>query len=154
MSDEPNKTTLLTLAAQIVAAHVSHNNVAADALPSLITSVFKSLSGADKPVTPEKAEPAVPIKKSVFNDHIICLDCGQAFKTIRRHLNTDHELTPEAYREKWGLPRDYPMTAPAYSAQRSALAKELGLGRKAKVAPEPKVIKVPAEKRGRPKKIL
>ena len=155
MPDEPNKPTLLVFATQIVAAHVSHNKVASDTLPSLIRSVFGALSGASGAADAQsnKSEPAVPIKKSVLRDHIVCLDCGKHFSMLKRHLNTDHHMTPDAYRAKWGLPRDYPMVSSDHSERRSTLAKKFGLGRKAAAPiPEPMVAKAPAGQRGRPRK--
>jgi len=131
MSDNSGDAHLLGLTAQIVSAHVSNNSVQPEALPALIQSVFKTLAGAGKE-TPEpvKLEPAVPIKKSVANDHIICLEDGKKLKMLKRHLATAYNMTPQQYRERWGLPADYPMVAPDYAKQRSALAKEIGLGRK------------------------
>ena len=111
---------------------MANNPVQPDALPALIQSIFKTLAGAGKE-TPEqvKPEPAVPIKKSVFDDHIVCLEDGKKMKMLKRHLATAYNLTPQQYREPWGLPHDYPMVAPEYAKRRSALAKEIGLGRKA-----------------------
>jgi predicted transcriptional regulator len=144
---------LLRLAAEIVSAHVSNNSLTPDALPGLITSVYSTLSalGTEPPVA-EKREPAVPIKKSVFPDHIVCLEDGKKLKMLKRHLATTYNLTPEQYREKWGLPANYPMVAPDYAAHRSTLAKSIGLGRKPAlvVAAEPE--KAPA-RRGRPPKV-
>ena len=147
-----------SLAADIVAAYVSNNSVQAAELPALIQSVHASLMEAaaglvEAPADAPK-EPAVPIKKSVTNDHIVCLEDGKKFKSLKRHLSTAFGLTPSAYRTKWGLPNDYPMVAPAYAAQRSALAKQIGLGSAhaaAKAAqPAAKVVAAPAAKR--PKK--
>ena len=123
MSDQ-----VLNLAAQIVSAHVEHNTVSVKDLPALIQSVYATLAqaGVQAP-EPEKQEPAVPIKKSVFPDHIICLEDGKKFKSMRRHLG-QLGLTPEEYRAKWNLPSDYPMVAPNYAAQRSEMAKKIGLG--------------------------
>jgi len=120
----------LELTTQIVAAHVANNRIEPDQLPELIRSVFGALNSAGQP--PEEAktkEPAVPVKKSVFNDHLVCLECGGNFKILKRHLQSDHDLTLEQYRERFGLPRDYPMVAPEYAEMRSSLAKEIGLGR-------------------------
>jgi predicted transcriptional regulator len=128
---EPMSDQVLTLAAQIVSSHVSHNAVATEDLPALIHSVYTTLARAGTPVVePEKLQPAVPVKKSVFPDHIICLEDGKKLKMLKRHLQTSYGLTPDQYREKWGLPRDYPMVAPNYAEKRSALAKSIGLGRK------------------------
>lgn len=116
----------------VVAAYVSKNPVSTADLPGLIASVYKALSGLGAPDAPPAAvqEPAVPVKKSVTPDFIICLDDGKKFKSLRRHI-TMLGYTPESYRAKWGLPADYPLVCASYSAKRSALAKEHGLGRKA-----------------------
>lgn len=122
---------VLGLTAQIVSAHVSNNSVAPDALPNLIQEVYRTLAGVGKePVVPDKQQPAVPIKKSVFPDHIICLEDGKKLKMLKRHLKTSYNMTPEQYREKWQLPPDYPMVAPNYARHRSSLAKKIGLGTK------------------------
>jgi predicted transcriptional regulator len=122
---------VLGLTAQIVSAHVRHNAVAPDALPSLIQEVYRALTNIDKqPAEAEKPTPAVPVKQSIRQDRIICLEDGKAFSMLKRHLMTDHKLTPQQYRERWGLQRDYPMVAPNYARTRSALAKKIGLGRK------------------------
>jgi predicted transcriptional regulator len=105
--------------------------VSPDALPALIQEVFKTLSGVGKePTQPDKPQPAVPVKKSVFADHIICLEDGKKLKMLKRHLKTAYNMTPEQYRERWGLPQDYPMVAPSYARHRSSLAKKIGLGTK------------------------
>jgi predicted transcriptional regulator len=136
---------ILSLTADIVSAHVANNNVAAVQLPGLIRDVHQTLSTVGQaPAEPIKAEPSVSALKSVFADHILCLDCGQSFKTLKRHIRTDHQMTPDEYRTKWDLPPSYPMVTPEYAATRSELAKDNGLGRKV-AAPLPK-------KRGRPKK--
>ena len=132
MSDQPAHY-ILGITAQIVAAHLANNQVDAAALPSLIQSVYRTLSSVDEPA-PEAAaaqHPAVPVKKSVFPDFIVCLEDGKKLKMLKRHLQTSYNLTPDGYRTKWGLPRDYPMVAPNYASTRSALAKQIGLGRKA-----------------------
>lgn len=122
---------VLGLTAQIVSAHVRHNTVAPDALPGLIQEVYRTLMNVGKqPAQTEKPMPAVPVKQSIRQDRIICLEDGKSFSMLKRHLMTDHKLTPQQYREKWGLPRDYPMVAPNYAQTRSALAKKIGLGRK------------------------
>src|SRR3954454_15732305 len=124
---------ILGLTAQIVSAHVSKNQIGTDALPSLIQSVYRSLSTASKVETtaPEAPRtPAVPVKKSVFPDYIVCLEDGKRLKMLKRHLQTSYGLSPDAYRAKWGLAREYPMVAPNYAATRSGLAKQIGLGRK------------------------
>ena len=122
---------VLGLTAQIVSAHVSNNSVAPDALPNLIQEVYRTLAGVGKePTVPDKQQPAVPVKKSVFPDHIICLEDGKKLKMLKRHLKTSYNMTPEQYREKWQLPPDYPMVAPNYARHRSSLAKKIGLGTK------------------------
>lgn len=122
--------------AEIVAAYVSKNHVPRDELAGLIASVFGALglsaTVTEEPATAEPLVPAVPVKKSVTPDYLICLEDGKQFKSLKRHLMTHYDLTPEAYRQKWGLPADYPMVAASYAAKRSELAKSIGLGRKAK----------------------
>jgi predicted transcriptional regulator len=131
MPESTPATSVLGLTAQIVSAHVSNNSVSPDALPSLIQEVFKTLSGVGKdPVLPERPQPAVAIKKSVLPEHIICLEDGKKLKMLKRHLKTSYNMTPEQYRERWGLPPDYPMVAPNYAKHRSSLAKKIGLGTK------------------------
>ena len=131
MSDDAGNADVLGLTAQIVSAHVSKNNVAPDALPALIQDVFRTLSNVGRePVQADKPQPAVPVKKSVFPDHIICLEDGKKLKMLKRHLKTSFNMTPEQYRERWGLPADYPMVAPDYASHRSSLAKKIGLGTK------------------------
>jgi len=124
---------VLGLAARIVAAHVSHNAVEASALPALIHEVFRALSTVGqevvRPAEKKQQGPAVPWKKSVFPDYIVCLEDGKKLKMLKRHLKTAYNLTPEAYRERWGLPADYPMVAPNYATHRSSLAKRSGLGK-------------------------
>ena len=122
---------VLGLAAQIVSAHVSYNSVAPDQLPGLIRQVFNTLATAEQATTvPPKPESAVTVRQSVTAGHIVCLDCGKHFSMLKRHLMTDHKLTPEQYRQRWELPRSYPLVAPNYAKTRSALAKKIGLGRK------------------------
>jgi len=136
MSDNSNEAHLLGLTAQIVSAHVANNSVQPESLPALIQSVFKTLAAAGKDaVEPVKLEPAVPIKRSIFSDHIVCLEDGKKLKMLKRHLATSYQLTPQQYRERWGLPHDYPMVAPDYAKHRSALAKQIGLGRKPSAEP-------------------
>src|SRR5271154_3596497 len=133
MTDQTNPNELLTLTADIVAAHVGSNSVPVADLPQLIGEVYRTLAtlGAHG-VAPERPDPAVPIKKSITPDYIICLDDGKKLKMLKRHLKTAYDLTPEDYRERWGLPPDYPMVAPNYAKQRSKLAKEIGLGTRAR----------------------
>jgi predicted transcriptional regulator len=139
MTENEKNAGTIELTADVISAYVSNNPVPVSELPSLIAQVHQSLVGltngsATEPV--EKLVPAVPIKKSVTPDYIVCLDDGKKFKSLKRHLKTTFGITPEEYRVKWNLPSDYPMVAPAYAAARSALAKQMGLGRKPK-APEP-----------------
>jgi predicted transcriptional regulator len=128
MADE----TLLTLASDIVSAHVSNNSVAVGDLPALIQSVYASLAKLGEAQAPieEKREPAVSIRSSVKPDAVTCLECGARFKMLKRHLSTDHDLTPDAYRARWSLPTSYPLVAPDYAAKRKELAVKIGLGRK------------------------
>ena len=123
---------ILALTAEIVAAHVGNNAVAGAEVVALIQSVFDTLNGlaTNEPAGAGELTPAVPIKRSVTDDYIVCLEDGKKLKMLKRHLMTDHGMTPEAYRAKWGLKPDYPMVAPNYSAQRQELAKQIGLGRK------------------------
>ena len=127
---EDMRETLVTLTADIVAAHVSNNSVAISDLPLIIQNVHSALSGlGTKAVEPEiKQEPAVSVRASVKPDHIVCLEDGKKFKSLKRHLRTHFNLTPEQYREKWSLPPDYPMVAPNYAKARSDLARQMGLG--------------------------
>lgn len=139
MSD--NNTELLELTTSIVSAYVASNNVQPSDLVGLIASTYSALAELGTEPAPAPAAalvPAVPIRKSVTPDAIICLEDGKKFKSLKRHLNTAYGLTPEQYRTKWGLPVDYPMVAPNYAEARSALAKSMGLGRKAAVASEKK----------------
>lgn len=131
MGETAGTTDVLGLTAQIVSAHVSNNSVAPDALPGLIQEVYRTLAGVGKEIVlPDKPQPAVPVRKSVFPDHIVCLEDGKKLKMLKRHLKTSYDLTPEQYREKWQLPPDYPMVAPNYAKHRSSLAKKIGLGTK------------------------
>lgn len=134
--------TLITLTSDIVAAHVSNNSVSTDEVANLITSVFTALSALGGDVAPDQPapEPAVSVRSSVKKDHIVCLDCGKKMKMLRRHLSSEHDMSPGEYREKWGLGSDYPMVAPDYAETRRDLAVKIGLGRK------------PGQKRGRRKK--
>ena len=119
------------LVAKIIASYVSHHNLSPEQIPELITSVHRTIVGLGQTaeVTAAALIPAVPIRRSVQRDVVICLDCGWKGKMLRRHLTTRHGLSAEDYLKRWGLAGDHPLTAPAYSAQRSSLAKELGLGR-------------------------
>ena len=124
--------TLITLTSDIVAAHVSNNNVNVEDLPSLITNVYGALAGlgGTPVVEEEKPEPAVSVRASVKPDYIVCLEDGKKLKMLKRHLMTHYNMTPEEYRARWNLPADYPMVAPNYAEKRRELAKKIGLGRK------------------------
>ncbi len=138
MTESADHTTLLDYATQIVAAYVTNNTVPAGELGTLIQAVhqaLRALGNAD--VIPEKPVPAVSIKRSVTTDYIVCLEDGRKFKTLKRHLRVRYNMTPQEYREKWGLPPDYPMVAPSYAASRSAMAKTIGLGQKRTLAAPP-----------------
>ncbi len=126
------KETLITLTADIVAAHVSNNSVAVSDLPHLISNVHGALSALGGPVAPAetKLEPAVSVRASIKPDYIVCLEDGKKLKMLKRHLMTHYGMTPDDYRAKWGLPKDYPMVAPNYAEQRRTLAVKIGLGRK------------------------
>ncbi len=124
---------LTSLTADIVSAYVANNALGGDKIPDLITSVYGALSRASVyAIEPAKVElkPAVAIKKSITPDYIVCLEDGQKFKSLKRHLQSHYDMSPDEYRVKWGLPHDYPMVAPAYAAARSNLAKNMGLGRR------------------------
>ncbi|MEJ8404833.1 MucR family transcriptional regulator [Brevundimonas vesicularis] len=128
MEDKPE---LLEMTADIVSAYVGNNSVSAEALPALIANIHAALSGVSNgPIEaePEPKEPAVPIRKSIAPDFLICLEDGRKFKSLKRHLRTKYDMSPEEYRTKWGLPKDYPMVAPNYAKARSELAKSMGLG--------------------------
>ena len=131
MGDNTGSGNYIELTADIVSAYVSNNTVSANDIPSLINQVHSALvrvsSGQNEaPVEPLK--PAVPVKKSITPEYIVCLEDGKKFKSLKRHLRTQYSMTPEQYREKWDLPADYPMVAPNYAAARSQLAKQMGLG--------------------------
>ena len=133
MSEKISQNELLSLTTEIVSSHVSNNTVAVSDLPQLIKLVYGSLAGQgtqEEPEQPEKLVPAVPIRKSVQPDYIVCLEDGKKLKMLKRHLKTRYDMTPDEYRAKWKLGDDYPMVAPQYAEQRSSLAKKIGLGRK------------------------
>ncbi len=134
------KETLITLTSDIVAAHVSNNDVAVGDLPGLITNVYSALANlGETPVVEEtKPEPAVAIRNSVKPDYIVCLEDGKKLKMLKRYLRTNYDMTPEEYRARWGLPADYPMVAPNYAEKRRDLAKKIGLGRKPGTTVAPK----------------
>jgi len=132
MDSQDKDDTLITLTADIVAAHVSNNSVAVNDLPQLITNVHGALATLTAAsAAPEiRAEPKVPIRSSIKPDYIVCLEDGKRLKMLKRHLMTHYQMTPDQYRQKWGLNSDYPMVAPNYAEQRRALAKSIGLGTK------------------------
>ena len=125
------KTEIIEMTADIVSAYVGNNTIGTGDLPALIQSVHRALAnitGGAEPAEVAPKEPAVPIRRSITPDHLICLEDGRKFKSLKRHLRTHYDLSPEQYRDKWSLPSDYPMVAPNYAAARSALAKKMGLG--------------------------
>lgn len=130
MSDEISREELLVLTTEVVSSYVAHNSIAAAEIPDVIAQVFKALSnvGGDSMNASDRPQPAVPIKRSITVDYLICLEDGKKLKMLKRHLKTAYNMTPEAYRERWGLPADYPMVAPSYAEKRSKLAKDIGLG--------------------------
>jgi len=131
MSDNLASANYIELAADIVSAYVSNNSVPSGDLPSLINDVHLALvkvGGSGGETSSEAPKPAVPVKKSITPDYIICLEDGKKFKSLKRHLRTQYNMTPEQYRDRWGLPSDYPMVAPNYAKARSQLAKDMGLG--------------------------
>jgi predicted transcriptional regulator len=131
MNDNTSGGTFIELTATIVSAYVSNNSVPSAELPALIGQVHSALtrvSSGRGEMTIEPPKPAVSVKKSITPDHIVCLEDGKKFKSLKRHLRTQYHMTPEQYRDKWGLPPDYPMVAPNYAAARSNLAKQMGLG--------------------------
>jgi len=136
MTDSANAGDILALTTEIVAAHVSNNTVSVADLPHLINQVYQSLSTIGTGAVPvaERPQPAVTVKKSITPDYIVCLEDGKKLKMLKRHLKTAYNMTPEDYRERWSLPADYPMVAPNYAKQRSRLAKEIGLGTRARKA--------------------
>jgi predicted transcriptional regulator len=135
MSDHPHPTSLLEWTTRIAAAHVSRNAMQVADIGELLNSVYRSLEGLASG-KPKEAEPmpAVPVRRSVAPDHIVCLEDGKKLKMLKRHLKTNYGMTPEEYRKKWGLPADYPMVAPNYAAHRSQIAKKIGLGRQGTAA--------------------
>ena len=133
MTEKLSQNELLSLTTEIVASHLSNNTVAVSDIPQLIKLVYGTLSTQgveEEKEQPEKLMPAVPIKKSVMPDYIVCLEDGKKLKMLKRHLKTRYNMTPDEYRKRWGLADDYPMVAPAYAEQRSSLAKKIGLGTK------------------------
>jgi predicted transcriptional regulator len=147
-----SRSELLALTGEIVSAHLANNSVAQTDVAPLIQSVFEKLNALASDETPALVEltPAVPIKRSVTDDYIICLEDGKKLKMLKRHLMTAYNMTPEEYRAKWGLPYDYPMVAPNYAKKRQELAKKIGLGRKPRVI-EPEPASTPKPRRSRAK---
>ena len=128
-----DKNTLIDMTAEIVSAYVGNNEVSASELPKLVQNVYNSLNDVSKGISAADAEPAKPavsVKRSITPDYIICLEDGKKFKSLKRHLRAHYDMTPDEYRAKWGLDKDYPMVAPNYAKARSALAKQMGLGQK------------------------
>jgi predicted transcriptional regulator len=159
MDENASAQSYIELAADIVSAYVSNNSLPTSELPALLNAVHTALAATAKGQIQEPTPalvPAVPIKKSITPDHIVCLDDGKKFKSLKRHLRTTYDLTPEQYRAKWDLPRDYPMVAPNYAKARSELAKTMGLGQQrnaaAKVAATSEKITAPARKKRASKK--
>jgi predicted transcriptional regulator len=131
MADNPGESSYIQLTASIVSAYVSNNTVPSAEIPNLIGQIHSALlrvSGGQAPAPAEPLKPAVPLKRSITSDYLVCLEDGKKFKSLKRHLRTQYGMTPEQYREKWSLPPDYPMVAPNYAAARSQLAKQMGLG--------------------------
>lgn len=131
MGDASDQTNFIGLTAEIVSAYVSNNTVASADIPALINQVHSALlrvSSGEVPASSEPTRPAVPVKRSIHPDYIVCLEDGKKFKSLKRHLRTQYNMSPDEYREKWALPPDYPMVAPNYAKARSNLAKQMGLG--------------------------
>ena len=130
---------LIAATREVASAYLRSNQVDLSDIPDVIKEIHDTFASLGKPEAPaqEPLKPAVPIKKSITPDYIVCLEDGKQFKSLKRHLQSHYNLTPEEYREKWGLPHDYPMVAPSYAEQRSALAKKMGLGQQAKAIPAP-----------------
>ena len=140
------------LVTRIIASYVSHHNVAPEQIPDLINSVHRTIERLGQPAEPQGVlTPAVPIRRSVQRDAVVCLECGWKGKMLRRHLSTRHSLTGEQYLKRWSLQSDHPLTAPAYSEQRSSLAKELGLGRGGRQSGAAPAAEAPRARRGRPR---
>lgn len=131
-----HKPDVVALTADVVSAYVANNSLPAGEIGKLITDTHSAFAGAldGKPAEAERPDPAVPIRKSVTDDFIICLEDGKKFKSLKRHIRTHYNLTPEQYRARWNLPADYPMVAPAYARERSQLAKKMGLGQRRRPA--------------------
>lgn len=146
-----DRDSLLAHVVRIVSAHVSNNATPADQLPGLIQRVHAALDGTRRveEAAPAAPEPAVPVRRSVTPEYIVCLECGRQLRTLKRHLGTEHGLDPATYRARWGLAADYPMTAPAYSAKRSEMARSIGLGRAPMPEPPPPPPPEPRRRRTR-----
>ncbi|MGE3622834.1 MAG: MucR family transcriptional regulator [Bdellovibrionales bacterium] len=139
MADNSFNDRLTALTAQIAASYVGNHNVASGELPQLIATIYQGLAQASQGAAAEsRREPAVPVRRSVSADYIVCLEDGKKLKMLKRHLKTSYDLTPEQYRQRWGLSADYPMVAPNYAKQRSRLAKQIGLGTSARRVPRQK----------------
>ena len=134
INTEVDNDALIVHTAEIVTSFVASNTVSTDKVSDLIASVHEALSGLGAEPPKEKPEPAVPIKKSIRPDYVVCLDCGRKMKMLKRHLNIDHDLTPSEYRDRWNLPDDYPLVAPNYAERRRDLAKDIGLGKISKTS--------------------
>ena len=133
MNDNSSHSELLELTSEIVTAHLSNNTLPVSELPQLIQGIYATLASVgDGQIPNERPQPAISVKKSVTPDFIICLEDGKKLKMLKRHLKTAYNMTPEEYRERWNLPRDYPMVAPNYAKHRSTLAKKIGLGTKSR----------------------
>ena len=158
MAQEETPSDLMPLVADVVSAFVSNNTVSATDLPGLISQVHNALqqtAGGQPEPQAETQKPAVSVRRSVHPDYIVCLADGRHFKSLKRHLQAEHNMTPQEYRAKWGLPRDYPMVAPNYAQARSEMAKQIGLGQKAgqgRNTPEPTPAPAPKRRGGRPRK--
>jgi len=132
MTESISREELLALTSEIVSSYVANNTLPANEIPAVIEQVFKTLSNVDQDagIHADRPKPAVPIKKSITPEYIVCLEDGKQLKMLKRHLKTAYDMSPEEYRERWGLPADYPMVAPEYAKKRSALAKDIGLGKR------------------------
>lgn len=153
MNSNVDGSNYIVLTAEIVSAYVSKNAISVEDLDALIQSIFAALTGLSDPpvivIVEGKQKPAVPIKKSILDDFVICLEDGRKFKSLKRHLRTKYNMSPDQYRAKWGLPKDYPMTAPSYAERRSNLAKATGLGKIPRDARTPKIEAAPKKGRAR-----
>lgn len=134
MSDQTSREELLAFTTEIVSAYLSKNTMPSGEIPGVIEQVFKTLANVNKDVnvSVDRPQPAVPIKKSITPDYLVCLEDGKKLKMLKRHLKTAYDMSPQEYRERWGLPPDYPMVAPSYAEKRSKLAKDIGLGKRGK----------------------